>query len=47
MINITWVVGHVELLIRKTNTPSRKEFLFAPIKKFVILVLPSNFVDRL
>ena len=43
----TWVVEHVELPIGKTNTPLRKEFPFAPIKKIVILVLPSTFVDML
>ena len=36
----------VELPIGKTNTPSRKEFPLAPIKKIVTLV-PSTFVDML
>mgnify|MGYP006948246581 FL=1 len=43
----TWVVEHVELPIGKTNTPLRKEFPLAPIKKIVTLVLPSTFVDML
>ena len=30
-----WVVEHVELPIGKTNTPLRKEFPLAPIKKIV------------
>ena len=38
----TWVVEHVELPIDKTNTPPRKEFSLAPIKKIVTLVLPST-----
>ena len=41
----TWVLEHVELPIGKTNTPLRKEFSLAPIKKIVTLVLPSTFVD--
>ena len=36
---------HNELLIGKTNTPPKKEFLLALIKKFATLVLPSTFVD--
>ena len=43
----TWVVEHVELPIGKTNTPPRKEFPLAPIKKIITLVLPSTFVDML
>ena len=43
----TWVVEHVELPIGKTNTPLRKEFPLAPIKKIATLVLPSTFVDML
>ena len=43
----TWVVEHVELPICKTNTPLRKEFPLAPIKKFATLVLPSTFTDVL
>ena len=43
----TWVVEHVELPIGKTNTPLRKEFSLAPIKKIATLVLPSTFVDML
>ena len=35
----TWVVEHVELPIGKTNTPPRKEFPLALIKKIVTLVL--------
>ena len=42
-----WVVKHVELPIGKTNTPLRKEFPLAPIKKIATLVLPSTFVDML
>ena len=41
------VVEHVELLISETNTPSRNEFLLALMKKIVILVLPSTFIDML
>ena len=43
----TWVMDHVKLSIGKTNTPPRKEFPLAPIKKIVTLVLPSTFVDML
>ena len=43
----TWVVEHVELPIGKTNTPLRKEFPLAPIKKIVTLVLPSTLGDML
>ena len=42
-----WVVEHVELPIGKTNTPLRKEFPLAPVKKIVTLVLSSTFVDML
>ena len=35
----TWVAEHFELLIGKTNTPLRKEFPLAPIKKIATLVL--------
>ena len=35
----TWVVERVKLPIGKTNTPPRKEFLLAPIKKIATLVL--------
>ena len=35
---ITYVVEHVELPIYKMNTPMRKEFPLAPIKKFATLV---------
>ena len=42
-----WATKHVELSISKTNTPLRKEFPLAPIKKIVTLVLPSTFVDML
>ena len=35
----TWVVEHVEFPIDKMNTPRRKEFSFAPIKKIATLVL--------
>ena len=44
---IGWVVEHVELPIGNTNTPSKKESPLAPIKKIVILVLPSTFIDML
>ena len=47
VLTTTRVVGHVEWLIGKTNTPSTKEFLLAPIKKIVILAPPSTFVDML
>ena len=40
----TWVLEHVELPIGKTNTPIRKEFPFAPVKKIATLVLPSTFI---
>ena len=43
----TWVVEHVELLIGKMNTPLRKEYPLAPIKKIVTLVLPSTFANML
>ena len=38
----TWVMERVELPIGKTNTPPRKEFPLAPIKKIATLVLPST-----
>ena len=44
---LTWVVEHVELPIGKTNTPLRKEFPLAPIKRIVTLVVPSTFIDML
>ena len=47
MVTTTRVVEHVELPTSKANTPTRKEFLLAPIKKIVTLVLPSSFVDML
>ena len=37
----------VELPIGKMNTPPRKEFPLAPIKKIATLVLPSTFVGML
>ena len=43
----TWVVEHVEFPIGKMNTPLRKEFPLAPIKKIVTLVLLSNSIDML
>ena len=43
----TWVVEHVALPISKTNTPLRKEFEIAPIKKIVTLVLPLTFAYML
>ena len=43
----TWVVEHVELPIGEMNTPLRKEFPLAPIKKINTLVLPSTFADML
>ena len=43
----TWVVEHVELPIGKMNTPLRKEFTLAPIKKIDTLVHPSTFADVL
>ena len=44
---ITWVGERVELPIGKTNTPPRKGFPLAPIKKIVILILPSTLLDML
>ena len=39
----TWVVEYVALSIGKTNTPLRKEFPVAPLKKIATLVLCSTF----
>ena len=41
------VVEHVELPIGKTNTPVRKEFLLAPIKKIATLYTLQLVVDML
>ena len=35
----TWVVENVELPIDKIDSPLRKEFPLAPIKKIITLVL--------
>mgnify|MGYP007007548124 FL=1 len=43
----TQVVEHFEWPIGKTKTPSRKEFLLTQIKKIVVSVLPSTFIDML
>ena len=45
---ITYNVSHNGVWsIGKTNTPPRKEFILAPIKKIVTFVLPSTFVGML
>ena len=41
------VVKHVVERKDKANTPSRKEFPLAPIKKIATLVHPSTFIDML
>ena len=43
----TRVVEHIELPTGKTNTPPRKEFSLALIKKIATLVLPLTFADKL
>ena len=43
----TWVLEGIELPIGKMNTPPRKEFPLAPIKKIATSVLPLPFVDTL
>ena len=43
----TWAVGHVELLIGKTNTTPRKGFRLAPINKVATSILPSTFINML
>ena len=42
-----WVLEHVKLRIGKMNTPLRKEFPVAPIKKMATLELPTTFADML
>ena len=46
-ITTSWVVRHIELAIRKMNTPLREEFQLAQKNKILTSILPPIAIDML